>query len=457
MRKTAVLTAVLLLICMLSSTACSLTEQGIGPDALLTGVFTSPVRTVFSFPEFGQLAAFGKERIESLNRLIRHFSLDIQMDGEVSRTVISVDDEPVCSFTEDEKDGTEPSADSSDADPAPQSRSDENGEAAFRLFLEQEFFPANRLLDDLYPLFEKTPEVFQDFSKTSTENMNFRGYGKAVRRITIQLPVSYVQENFPGSLSVLAGTDECRQFVNRFVYKGVQKIVLMYDADGRLLRISYDGVLGFSEESLRKVSLTWRCVRSQDLKKDNLTLKTPSTKGYDRYNMTYVREMDLADPENQKLNWDLQLDMKNGDVRGKVRYNADLSMTDQHLKGQVQFNKRQNDIDFTLTIDPVLEKENMDEYRGTIEITGKTGKIVTSSITFCFGITPCEKLTAPSTGNLQDSGETDDAPEISGGANSPDTYQILIRRLLTLPGEDLDFLSQDIPEDIWNTIIHSIV
>ena len=33
---------------------------------------------------------------------------------------------------------------------------------------------------------------------------------------------------------------------------------------------------------------------------------------------------------------------------------------------------------------------------------------------------------------------------------------LLIRKLLTLPAEDLDFLNRDIPDDVWKSITQSL-
>ena len=75
-------------------------SEGIGFDALLTGEFSSPVTVAFSSPEYGSLAQFGKERLDSLNRLAGHFGLEISLDGSESKTTVSVDSDAVYSMTE---------------------------------------------------------------------------------------------------------------------------------------------------------------------------------------------------------------------------------------------------------------------------------------------------------------------------------------------------------------------
>ena len=63
---------------------------------------------------------------------------------------------------------------------------------------------------------------------------------------------------------------------------------------------------------MRKISLVWKCLRSADRKKDQLTLKTPTIQGSDRDNISYERDLNRTDPEKPSLVWDYQLDEKHG-------------------------------------------------------------------------------------------------------------------------------------------------
>ena len=87
--RTVIILAVLSVIALCSIPALS--ESG-GLDSLLNGKVTSPLQVTFSSPQFLSLARFDSERLETLNRLIRHFALEIRADGElVEGTVHSQD------------------------------------------------------------------------------------------------------------------------------------------------------------------------------------------------------------------------------------------------------------------------------------------------------------------------------------------------------------------------------
>ncbi len=450
--RTVIILAVLSVIALCSIPALS--ESG-GLDSLLNGKVTSPLQVTFSSPQFLSLARFDSERLETLNRLIRHFALEIRADGELSETTVAVDGDPLYTVKEDVSDGLSRSVYSFEPDHVYERPLQETG-STFERFLGHQFFPINGMLDELYPMFEKAASAFQEFSKTSDEKVNYRDFGKSVRRVTITFQSEYVREHFPQALAGLAGTGESGRFLSSLLFSGTQKIVLCFRQDNHILRVNYDGVIGMTEDSMRRVSVSWRCIRDENRKKDEVTLKSPAVKGFDRYNLSYARELTLEDPEKHAVSWDFQLDLKSGDEKKKVRYSADLSFSGDKLTGQAVYSERQEREENRITINPEIRKENESEYSGTIEITDNSGKIMTSSITSALRISPCGELSGipglPATA-------TDIRPETGENGEEEITSamdRILIRKLLTLPAEDLEFLNRDIPRDVWKSIIQTM-
>lgn len=448
-------TAILLVLLAVSFAVCA---EEIGPDLILREEIDAPLKLTVSEPVYSSLAQFGEDRLASLNKLIKHLGISVNMDGTVTDTTLLVDGDAVFSFTEAETEAGISSVYSFEPDKVYASTSDnaEAGDPDFSGFLNKQFFFLNRMLDDLYPMFEKTPETFAEYSKKGAENLSYRGYGKAVSRITIRIPDDYVKEHFPKALADLAQTDETRRFIEGLVFSGTQRITLLYDENGKVLRINYDGVLGQSEESTRKVSLVWRCLRTGGMKKDNVVLKTPAVKGNDRYNMTYVREYDLNDPALHTMNWDFQLDLKDGDVKKKVSFKADLTRTDGELSGQTVYTDKENGLEKKVVLVPAMKKENSGEYTGTLEITKYSGKIIISGIKATVSAGPgaaAEQPTVPETTPTQPGSE-------QVRADSERLQQMiesfLVRRLLALPESDLEFFSKDIPEDVWNAVKESL-
>lgn len=433
-------------------------SEEISPDLILRGEYGAPLKLSVTEPVYNKLAQFGEERLDSLNRLVKHLGISVSADGSVTETAVLADGDPVFSFTETETDSGIRTVYSFEPEKVygPATDDVQAGDPDFTGYLNEQFFFLNRMLDDLYPMFGKIPETYPDFSKQGAENLSYRGYGKAVRRVTVRFADDYVKEHFPAALADLTETEESRRFIEGLFFSGVQKIVLLYTEEGQVLRINYDGILGQSEDSMRKVSLVWRCLRADGQKKDNVTLKSPAIKGYDRYNMTYVRESDRIDPARHTLIWDFQLDLKAGDVKKKIVFNADLVCENSELTGKAQYSDKADGLEKKVLLTPSLKKENDAEYTGTLEITKYSGKIITSSITAAVSAAPGPSLKAPETSSAQ-------IPEPGSEQALADethlqqmTESLLIRRLLTLPQSDLEFFSKDIPEDVWNAITESL-
>ncbi len=441
------------------SSATGNTETS-GIDALLSGEVSGSLQISISSPVFRKLSQFGKERIQSLNRLMQHFSIDISINGDETNATVSVDSEPIINLYGENNDHIIIRGDSSSGNSimyTPKRRNSHNDDSDFIPgFLETDFFRTNRMLDQLYKICEKLPVSFPELSKTETSGISYKGYGKAIRKNTVQFTRDYIQDHFPKALSDLAESDEISQFLNSLIFHGTQKITLQYNSDNQIISITYNGTVGLTEETLRKVSLTWRCMRVKNHIKDSVSLKTPSVKGFDKYNLSFERELN-NDPEdnNPILVWDYQLDQKETDNKRKIQYKANLSMKDSQVNGDILFNEKMNGREQSTRIVPSMKQENDHSYTGTIEITNKTGKIEMNSIQIPVVFYRTDTLPsqihrdAVSTENSMIEEQNDETLY-------REIYSLLIRKVITLPETDTEYLRKDIPENLWYSIKESI-
>ena len=456
MRKAGLYLLVFLTVVFFAVLPCitSFSEE-IGLGFLLNGEISSPVAVSFSSPVYRSLAQFDNKRLESLNRLIRHLGVEIRTDGAASETTVSVDGDPVYSLDENTSGPVSDTVFSFDPGSV-YNLSLHEPDSSFFLFLDHQFFLINRMLDDMYYVFSGAANAFSEYAKSSDEKINYKDFGKSVRKVTITLPSEYVRDNYQQELAKLAATEESLSFIRGLTFNGTQKIVLYYNQDDQVIRINYDGTLGLTDESMRKVSLSWRCFHSDSRTKDDISLKTPSVKGFDRYNLNYVRDLDQSDESDHSLLWDFQLDLKSGEVKKKIRFNSELIFSGGKMRGNAVFSEKQDRQEYKVSILPEIRKENDQQLSGTLEITVNSGKIITSSLVSDVRISPCEKLVFaekdPATAtDMQYGAGTYTEEEIRAAMDS-----LLVRRLLSLPEEDLEFLKQDIPEDLWKSIEQSM-
>ena len=433
-------------------------SEKLQPDMLLTGVSSSQLSVTLISPEYLSLAQYGEERIESLNRLMKHISLETGIDGSGAAAVFCIDQEPLFSVYESVEENNIRTCYSFIPDIALENSLDEEKTGGYSTLhdLETHFFRINRLLDSFYSVFGKCPGAFPELVRNESVSLNFRKIGKAVRRITIRFSADYVRDSFPGALSALTDSEEERKFIEQCVFEGSQRIMLLYDKDNKLIRISYDGTAGLSPEMLRRISVNWKCLRDDQHKIDDLTLKTPAVKGYDKYNLVYARELDQSDPEHQVMVWDYELDLRENDIRQKIQYKSEILYEQGSLTGTMTFAQKQDGKEEKTTLAPSLKKENEGEYKGSLEITDYSGKIIYSRVRTGLIISSGRDITAPDKDaarviSLESSARKEAEEEIQDRLAS-----VLVSRLITLPAEDLDFFSRDIPEGIWNSIIQSL-
>lgn len=446
------------LVLMLTIIHFSVYAEELTPDFLMTGETNAPVSMIIASPQYKSVSRFGEERKDSLNKLLKHLSMAVNTDGNTSETIVMIDQEPVYSYVETTNDNVQKTVYSVSGDTfvVQQGKSREEDSSVLS-FLNDHFFMLNKLLDGMYPAFEKTADIFSGYAKASSASLNFSGYGKAVKRIVISLPEQYVSESFPAVVSGLIDSPECKAFVDRLLFKGTQKIILLYDQEDRLLRINYDGKAGFSEESMRKVSVVWRCRRSDEVKKDHITLKTPTLTGYDKYNLTYERNLVTGTEAGRTIQWDLQLDFREGQIKKKTAFKADLHLEENVLKGEAVYSEKLDGDESKIIIVPSLQKEKPSEFSGTIEIANYSGKIVLTRTEYSVRVSPGKNLAVPEIKN----GQENEVSEKDVAADTEPQIQdllsgALIRKLLLLPDEDLAFFNSDIPDAVWNTLVQSL-
>ena len=440
---------------MLVFTAGSQAEQ-YHLENLLTGSFDKPLSVRLESPQYEALSQFDSNRLDQLNRLMKHFSFDISKDSNLSEAVFMIDGEAVFSILQNETvNGKEEiiSITKEDVHQAGDIPVMEDG--SFPAFLDDSFFPVNQLTDDLYTMFDNIRNTFTDLQKENKTDLRLSGFGKAAKRINMTFSHDFVQEHFPESLIPLTESAKCKDFLSALHFSGVQKISLLTDQDDHIIRINYDGKTGFSENDIRNVSLVWKCLRTPTRKKDNFTLKTPAVKGYDRYNIIYDRDLNLTDTESQTLTWDYQIDQKINQVKTQIRFNADFLLDAEEWTGNAVYSKKQDKTADKTTFLMSLKKENDEEYKGTIEFADYSGKMLVRKAVSGLSILSYSGISSPPEDPVlkdpeRKTGHEESVPELL----QRKIISAIIRKIAELPDEDLAFIRSGIPEETWEAIFH---
>lgn len=424
------------------------------PVTLLTDPDSRPMVFLFSEPKILKLSQFDENRTEQLNKLIGHLSMEVRIDGDLSRTGIMIDQNEAFSYLQKEmENGAEiiysfaPSAVSDRP-----SNPDETDPDAFSVFLENYLIDTNRTLDELYSLFSAVPGAFEDKARKEGTELRFSGFGKAVQRVTVSFPAAFVKESFPAALSGLSGDHRTKDWIDSLTFDGNQKIGLLYDAEGRIVRITYDGKVGKTPDSMRKVALVWKVLREETHIKDSVSLKTPAVAGADKDNMALERDLDFGSPDGV-FAWNIQLDHRAGkEDRKLTAFTADLKSDASVISGTMEYSYKRDGNNPRIKVLPEFKRENGGEYSGTLEIAEYSGKIEKNHFQVHIKLQEGEAIKWP-----EGEKKTASAPEEAGETADPPPEEtaaaILIQRLFELPEEDLLYFSSDIPASMWRELI----
>ncbi len=407
-----------------------------------------------SDPQYSFISSFDSERLTQMNQLIQHFSLSVSLDGQHSVIDVGMDRETILSIASQEDETTVTDMYSMAPDRLfRRKKSRDTEQESLPKYLNEIFIPFNWFADDLYTIINVFPTCFADCVKTEKADINLKGYGKAVRRLIMTVPADTLSASFGSDRLYPKETDITLSMLKKMVFSGNQRFTLLYDGEDHLIRISYDGTAGLSEDNLRNVSLNWKCLRSGEKVRDSLTIKTPAVKGYDRDNLICEREMTDSDPVFHRAYWDIQADRRSAGRKQKSRFTVSLEDTSGKVNADAEYVLKMDGVTRKTKVFADIQKENDDEYSGTLEITEYSGKILKNGIKTRLSIKKDDAL-----GSFPTDSMIVYDPETSEGKTAEDElidliYTRLIQKMLTLPEEDLRFLSAGIPPETWSAII----
>lgn len=392
---------------------------------------------------------FSDERTEKLNRLLQHIGLEGSSDGCIQYTAVMIDGEETVRCTGKEtEDGTILSF---SADPEHLYRYDSGNvsDTAFKSDrIDTETIQRYRKIwtatDRMVSWFELLPEQFPEKSVRTAIQIRNRYYGTAVRRETITFSAEEAESVFMGKGKENDG------FYPEYAdlkFEGKQKIILQYTEDNQLIRIHYSGKCGQEPGNMRNVTLEWKLLRTADCAMDELQLRTPSEKGNERDNLLMKRERKKTENSEENLLWTVESDRLHNRIRTQTKLTATSETIGERTLLNILETKTERGQTGRTEITGEITAEHDTLKGGTLEIILKTGTIETIHWQVSFQIAKGERLSLENEGC-----------EIirMTGNEIPDElytkiYAALIQKMISLPEEDLVFLTEGIEETIKET------
>ena len=413
---------------------------------VLLGQETEPVEltagiNIRAIPQFDEI------RREELNRLLAHFSLELCLGKNAYSAGLYLDDGEILSLTgKNGETGTETvysfRPDTSFITPYAKD-SAAQGETGTGSYL-----AAVELAGRMHSLLENGYDLFSSMRLNSpgtvTESkakQKIKGFGTAVRKMTIQISA---EEAESGTLSeIFSGMNINGDDGTELVFSGKQRITLFLDEDDLPVRITYSGKCGTGEESLRSVTLDWKCLRDTESTADEIKLKTPAASGSDRDNLTLTRSLGTKDGE-EYCELSLEYDKMSAGTRTRAEAKASLRGTET-ISGEISVTVKDTEGTRKTDIIPDLTVSDAEEYAGTLEIMNYSGKILKEDLVLSVSMKKGEEPVFPAA-----------AKRVNDGAPVNELAAAFLRETLKLPDEDLAFLIRDLPEGTLEQIRNNI-
>ena len=397
--------------------------------------------------EILKLPQYSEERTEELNRLLKHVSFSGSVGKARSVINILIDDETLFSYTESYDDGRRmiffPEGSGAfflhDTDMV--SDGFISGNAFFRN-LEYSFS-----LEAWAGIFAQLPSLFPEESKNAAISaQRYRDYGTAVRKTTIVLDgevfTRCIQEN-PDLFSRSGAFPD----PSLCIFEGRQTISLYYSQEDRLLRIVYSGKAGMEPSDMRMAKIDWKTISGEKFEKDEFILETPNAAKTKRDNLklTYVRKIDENGAET--LSWKADADMLHDGQRTRLISEAALRAENGIITGKM--NEKKTAGKEHTSAESILNADfsGGEQCKGTLEINHKNDTIEKDHLMLSFVLSPAEPVQETESPAAAFTGSGGDA---SGNIRA--LYRRILERILKLPEEDLGFLKDGIPDELWNTI-----
>ena len=315
---------------------------------------------------------------------------------------------------------------------------------------------AKRLMDDLPVLLVSWME-----EKSVTKKIDKMGTATYMR--TYEIPEEEAQQ-LGTLLADAAQESRVQAFLSSLTFTEDQEITVYEDENGQVLKFSYEGRCGADAESQRKVTLTWSMKDDGQEARDTLSLKSPAVSGSDRDTLTWERVAEV-DEGNRVLSESFRYEtVRNKEktiLEGEAELENAFDIASSLLTGKAWVEQTLPDETLhTWVLEPEMTFAlgNMNpEASGKVLVTYKEDKRITQEATVFINL-------AYGDGFNWELRETETNLELLGeeGLTALQTQSAerlasdVLKGLLSLPQEDLLFISEGLTPEAWQRILDAL-
>ncbi len=390
-------------------------------------------------------------RTEWLNRLLSHITIILRMSGDAQEEIIEVDGtEALCctSRVTGERSETVFSVDSGKAYTAA-TPTDLLGDMSGIVPEENrtEYYSGIAvLLPEFYTFFGGLADAFPDESSMTKANVKFKDYGTATRRWALSFGDDVLQSEKMREYLSQEGLEHVRAFLAGVTLSGRQRLTLLTDDEGHLMKVNYTGKAGLSAEDMRNVNLDWRCTRSDTGSRDELQLTPPAVKGSGKNNLTVKQEMLSGEDGTQTYTCSAETDVVVDRVRTRYILDISLTGTETAVSGEIREKTIAGTSTGLVTVRADLTQTAQEEYSGSIEIIHELDKIEGEHYRLRIAAGPCGEI-------AWNAGAAGPMTEEAKAALTEKMAGAFLRALIPVPEEDLQYILADLPDGWWAELV----
>lgn len=461
----------LAVLCCLALVVPALAEVSFLPELSRMNWSLIPLELTLS-AEVTAYAPFSEDRLPQLTSLIKHISLNLTYQPLIDLTQktisVLVDGEDTLSLTLQESEtgsmvqfSALPNASYTGDDPL----HDLLGTSSEPITIFGIDGSETEWLEDGYVLLNALGTVLAPYQtddksvKTEIKNM-----GTARRKQDYTIPKDEAYQ-LSALLVEACPYGRLKDLISNLVFSGKQTVMIYRAEDDSPIRLEWSGRCGIDDDHVRNVAMTWRLRRDDTAYRDELTIAAPAINGSDNTKLSWT--CNIAPDKKGIMTLDGKLSYDVAENKEKTSYTGEYKLTatpedeGTRIKGSATLSRRLPDdssaFGYTIEPDLLLSGENASPaLNGTVTVSSLYNKKILSSAVITLGL----RRTDFTGWQLRD--ETVALSELDETALAQTRKQVttaisaaMIRRLLQLPREDLDYLLLELPEISVQKIINA--
>lgn len=399
-----------------------------------------------------KLPQFDENRTRQLNGLLKHVGFQGFISEKDAEITVTLDDEALFSILSLEQKGRKQTILAPDPEHHYILR-EETGAGTIPFSMgEAEEIEKNldiyHSIDAVVSLLEKMPDTFPEKVSKSKCTEKYRDYGSAAYKIVLKLTEEEMNQYLQVSSDGLPENCRDRRLLNLH-FSGRQGFTLVYTEDNRLLRISYSGKAAWEEEDLREIRLEWKTVRKDGTARDELQLKTPNEKRTRRDNLILRFSRETGEDGTEQFSWRRETDQLENRVRTQAVFTADFSLREGKLEGTIVHSGLDNNLKNVRETTIALSSQKENSWSGTLEIISKKDKIEAEHFRCLLALSAGASAQVSAIQPEPAAVDTKEFVRIT-----ENLYSEILRKLMNLPAEDLSFIREGIPDELWNATVN---